>query len=50
LRKPDKDADIDMHERSPLLEYPFWAAPILSHGLMYLRGGKRLVCVRLGSE
>lgn len=31
----------------PLLEYPCWAAPILSHGLMYLRGKDRLVCLEL---
>jgi outer membrane protein assembly factor BamB len=28
----------------PLLHYPAWAAPILSHGLMYVRGGNRLAC------
>ena len=27
--------------------YPCWAAPIVSHGLMYLRGEERLVCVEL---
>jgi hypothetical protein len=31
----------------PLLEYPAWAAPILSHGLLYVRGRDRLVCLRL---
>jgi hypothetical protein len=31
----------------PLLRYPCWAAPILSHGLLYLRGGGRLVCLEL---
>jgi len=30
-----------------LLNYPAWAAPILSHGLLYLRGHDRLVCVEL---
>ncbi len=30
-----------------LLRYPCWAAPIVSHGLMYLRGKDRLVCVEL---
>jgi outer membrane protein assembly factor BamB len=33
-----------------LLEYPCWAAPVLSHGLMYLRGKDRLVCVELIPE
>jgi outer membrane protein assembly factor BamB len=31
----------------PLLEEPCWAAPILSHGLLYLRGRDRLVCLEL---
>jgi len=31
----------------PLLPYPCWAAPIVSHGLMYLRGEGRLVCFEL---
>ena len=30
-----------------LLRYPAWAAPILSHGLVYLRGGDRLVFLEL---
>jgi outer membrane protein assembly factor BamB len=35
---------------TPLLEYPCWAAPILSHGLLYLRGKERLVCLELIPE
>lgn len=30
-----------------LLDYPCWAAPIVSHGLLYLRGRDRLVCLEL---
>jgi len=30
-----------------LLEYPAWAAPVLSHGLLYVRGKDRLVCLEL---
>ncbi len=30
-----------------LLKYPAWAAPILSHGLLYVRGTDRLVCLEL---
>lgn len=29
------------------LNYPCWAAPILSHGLLYLRGRDRLLCLDL---
>jgi outer membrane protein assembly factor BamB len=31
----------------PLLKPPCWAAPILSHGLLYVRGRDRLVCMEL---
>jgi len=34
-------------EEKPLLRYPCWAAPILSHGLLYVRGKDRLVCLEL---
>lgn len=33
--------------RQKLLRYPAWAAPILSHGLLYVRGADRLVCIEL---
>jgi hypothetical protein len=37
--------------RAPLLlQYPCWAAPIISHGLLYLRGSDRLLCVDLIPE
>jgi outer membrane protein assembly factor BamB len=31
----------------PLLSYPAWTAPVLSHGLLYVRGKDRLVCLEL---
>jgi hypothetical protein len=34
-------------EAKPVLEYPCWAAPVVSHGLLYLRGKDRLVCLKL---
>jgi outer membrane protein assembly factor BamB len=34
----------------PLLKYPAWAAPIVSHGLLYVRGEDRLVCLELIPE
>jgi outer membrane protein assembly factor BamB len=34
----------------PLINPPAWAAPILSHGLLYVRGDDRLVCLRLIEE
>jgi outer membrane protein assembly factor BamB len=33
----------------PLLTYPAWAAPALSHGLLYVRGKDRLLCYDLAS-
>jgi hypothetical protein len=30
-----------------LLSYPAWSAPILSHGLLYVRGDSHLVCLEL---
>jgi outer membrane protein assembly factor BamB len=33
-----------------LLAYPCWAAPIVSHGLLYVRGEERLLCLELIPE
>jgi outer membrane protein assembly factor BamB len=33
-----------------LLKYPAWAAPVLSHGLLYVRGEERLVCLDLRAK
>ena len=33
-----------------LLQYPCWAAPVLSHGLLYVRGDDRLLCLELIPE
>jgi len=38
---------VDPKTNEPLLKNPCWAAPILSHGLMYIRGEGRLVCLEL---
>jgi outer membrane protein assembly factor BamB len=37
----------DPETNRPLLEYPCWAAPVLAHGLLYVRGEDRLVCLEL---
>lgn len=45
---PTKEAGPRLDAGPPrLLPYPAWAAPILSHGLLYLRGADRLVCLEL---
>jgi outer membrane protein assembly factor BamB len=41
---------MEVHEpgkKESLLVPPCWAAPILSHGLLYVRGNERLVCLEL---
>lgn len=35
---------------APLLGYPCWAAPVVSHGLLYVRGVDRVVCLELIEE
>jgi hypothetical protein len=42
--------DAENGRQRPLLPRPSWAAPVLSHGLLYVRGGHdagRLVCLEL---
>jgi hypothetical protein len=55
--KPELVASIDyadpavgqklLGKAGPVLDYPCWAAPIVSHGLLYLRGKDRLVCLEI---
>ena len=40
-------SDPDQTGGATLLDYPCWAAPVLSHGLLYLRGNSRLICLEL---
>ncbi|MBX9681883.1 MAG: PQQ-like beta-propeller repeat protein [Gemmataceae bacterium] len=37
----------DPKTQRPLLKSPCWAAPIVSHGRLYVRGDDRLVCLEL---
>ncbi len=52
---PDRYAELAKWELtaadgSPLLPSPAWAAPALAHGLLYIEGANRLVCLRLLSS
>ncbi len=38
---------IDKATQEPLVNYPAWAGPVLSHGLLYLRGRDKLICLEL---
>jgi outer membrane protein assembly factor BamB len=40
----------DPKTQKPLLEYPCWAAPVLAHGLLYVRGDDQLVCLEIRSQ
>jgi len=51
--KPDVVGELDLYgtkdpsDGEPLLSAPCWAAPVLSHGLLYVRGNDRVVCMEL---
>jgi outer membrane protein assembly factor BamB len=46
VRDPNETAD----DAPSLLKEPCWAAPVLAHGLLYVRGEKHLVCLELIPE
>jgi len=49
-KKYDEVSSVELKHpttKQALLEYPCWAAPILSHGLLYVRGEERLVCLEM---
>jgi outer membrane protein assembly factor BamB len=45
-----RDASQTAEDAPSLLRPPCWAAPVLSHGLLYVRGEGRLVCLELIPE
>jgi outer membrane protein assembly factor BamB len=44
---PRKYDEVSRWSDESVLEEPCWAAPILSHGLLYVRGKGRLLCLEL---
>ncbi len=44
---PEKFEKVAQWKEIPELEYPCWAPPVVSHGLMYLRGKGKLACYEL---
>jgi len=44
-----KVSELELKDRNgrPLLRHPAWNPPILSHGLLYVRGKDRLVALEL---
>ena len=49
-KRPSSAPPLPGIEESNLLRTPCWAAPILSHGLMYVRGEDRLLCLEVIPE
>ena len=37
-------------ETDALVAYPAWSPPALAHGLLYVKGGDRLVCLDLTGQ
>ena len=49
-RKGEEVSAVDVKDPKTgqgLLDYPCWAAPILSNGFLYVRGDERIVCLEL---
>jgi outer membrane protein assembly factor BamB len=47
-RRYEEVARVDLgHAGRRLLKFPCWAAPVLAHGLLYVRGEGRLLCLEL---
>jgi outer membrane protein assembly factor BamB len=44
---PHRYEEVSRGHTDTLLQYPSWAAPILAHGLLYVRDEQRLVCFEL---
>jgi outer membrane protein assembly factor BamB len=38
---------MDPKDGQPLVELPSWAPPVLSHGLLYVRGARKVTCLEL---
>ncbi len=41
---------LDSRDGQPLVQSPSWAPPVLSHGLLYVRGKDKVVCLELIPE
>jgi outer membrane protein assembly factor BamB len=47
LSEMDLQSLVDPKDKLPLIEPPSWAPPVLSHGLLFVRGANRVVCLEL---
>ena len=37
----------DPRDNTPYIRTPSWAPPVLSHGLLYVRGANKVICLKL---
>lgn len=47
IAEMDLGSMIDPKNRKPYIQPPSWAPPVLSHGLLYVRGEDRVICLEL---
>lgn len=47
IAEMDLGSLVDPASRKPLINPPSWAPPVLSHGLLYVRGEDRVICLEL---
>jgi hypothetical protein len=45
-----REGEVSDGKSAVTMRPPCWAAPILSHGLLYVRGGDKLICLELIPE
>ncbi|MBU6384442.1 MAG: PQQ-binding-like beta-propeller repeat protein [Planctomycetes bacterium] len=50
LAQMDLQLTTPADSKEPLLNPPSWAPPVLSHGLLYVRGADRVICLELIPE
>ena len=47
----DREGEYELpFETTYELNYPAWAAPVVSHGLLYVRGTDKVICLELIKE
>jgi hypothetical protein len=50
IAEMDLQAILDPANSQPMINPPSWAPPVLAHGLLYVRGADRVVCLELIPE
>jgi hypothetical protein len=50
LAEMDLQLKTPVDSKEPLVNPPSWAPPVLSHGLLFVRGTDRVICLELIPE